>query len=58
LPLLDALEIAKSQKAEAYQILNHALAKTQHHAAQLSLSIHSDIEAEKAKKRGKNVKKK
>ena len=58
LPLLEALNIAKTQKADAYQILNHALAKTQHDAAQLSLSIHNDIEEEKQKKRGKNAKKK
>ena len=58
LPLIDALEIAKTQKADAYQILNHALAKTQHDAAQLSLSIHNDIEVEKEKKRRKNVAKK
>ena len=58
LPLIDALEIAKNQKADAYQILNHALAKTQHTAAQLSLSIHEEIDAEKAKKRRKNVTKK
>lgn len=58
LPLLDALSMAKKQKADAYQILNHALAKTQHNAAQLSLSIHEEIETEKAKGRMKNAKKK
>lgn len=58
LPLIEALQVAKNQKADAYQILNHALAKTQHNAAQLSLSIHEDIKAEKKKTRGKNVAKK
>lgn len=58
LPLLEALNTAKKQKADAYQILNHALAKTQHDAAQLSLSIHEDIKAEKAKERKKNATKK
>lgn len=58
LPLLDALEIAKKQKSQAYEILNSALAKTQHNAAQLSLSIQEDIRKEKAKTRRKNVAKK
>lgn len=53
LPLIDALEVAKNQKADAYQILNHALAKTQHSAAQLSLSINDDIATEKRKKNAK-----
>lgn len=58
LPLLEALNTAKKQKSDAYQILNHALANTQHHAAQLSLEIHEEIKTAKAKERKKNATKK
>lgn len=58
LPLLDALEVAKTQKSHAYEIINTALTKTQHNAAQLGLALQADIQTEKRNERKKNAKRK
>lgn len=52
-PMIEALRLAKEKKSEAWDVLNHALAKSQHNAAQLSLAIHD----EKAKKGKRSAKK-
>jgi predicted DNA-binding protein len=50
-PMIEALRLAKNQKEQAWDVLNHALAKSQHNAAQLSLAIHDEKSKEKAKGR-------
>jgi uncharacterized protein (DUF1778 family) len=54
LPMIEALKLAKNKKAEAWDVLNHALSKTQYQAAQLSLAINEERK-KVPKKRGKNA---
>lgn len=57
IPMIEAMKMAKEKKSEAWDVLNHALARTQHQAAQMSLAIHEE-QAKARKKRGRNATKK
>jgi uncharacterized protein (DUF1778 family) len=50
-PIIEALKLAKDKKTEAWDVLNHTLAKTQNAVSQLSLAIHE--EKSKGRKRAK-----
>jgi uncharacterized protein (DUF1778 family) len=54
--MIEALELAKNKKTEAWDVLNSALSKAQYQGAQLSMAIHEQkrkITEEKGKKREK-----
>ena len=57
-PIIEALELAKDKKTEAWDVLNSMLSKSQYQAAQLTLNIHEEkrkSEEKQKKKRGKNA---